>query len=322
MIHLNKTLRFWLCLFLIAATFAMCPFRVEGWGEVGHQLSARAAVLKLPAEMPKFFRKAAEQLAYLNPEPDRWRDRVEVDLDKALNSAAAPDHYIDLEIVPEAAFAAINRYDFAAELVKAGRQPTDAGFSPYRMLELFQRLRIEFRLWRLEQDGKRRGWIEQRILNDAGLLGHYVSDGANPHHTTIHHNGWVGANPKGYTLYTPERGLHFRFEDEYVQTHMRLNDVLPLIGPARVIDKPREEIWAFLRASNALVEELYILDQREPFGAETTSPEHKRFAAARLAAGAQMLRDLWWTAWTTSAIQPTPAPAAQPGSNPGSPSKK
>jgi hypothetical protein len=34
---------------------------------------------------------------------------------------------------------------------------------------------------------------------------------------------------------------------------------------------------------------------------ETTTPEHKAFAAARLAAGAEMLRDLWYTAWVTSA---------------------
>jgi hypothetical protein len=227
-----------------------------------------------------------------------------------------------LELVPEAAFSAVNRYDFVAELIRAGRKPTEAGFSPYRILELFQRLRVEFRLWRLEQDKTRRQMIEQRIINDAGILGHYVADGSNPHHTTIHHNGWVGENPKGYTVYAREGGFHFRFEDEYVQTHVQPNDVLPLIGPVRVITKPREEIWAYLRASHALVEQLYILDKQEPFGAATTAAEHKRFAVARLAAGAQMLRDLWWTAWMTSADAAPPMPAAKPASGPASSLKK
>jgi hypothetical protein len=79
--------------------------------------------------------------------------------------------------------------------------------------------------------------------------------------------------------------------------------VAPLVGgTARVIAKPRDEILAYLGRSHAKVEDLYILDKREPFGETTTSIEHKRFTAERLAAGAEMLRDLWWTAWVTSAV--------------------
>jgi hypothetical protein len=256
--------------------------------------------MKVPAEMPKFFRRAVNQLGYLNPEPDRWRSRDESNLDRALDSAAAPDHFLDLELVPPSAFKALNRYEFTAEMIKAGQKPTTAGFVPFRILELFQSLRIEFRLWRAEKDPNKRQWIEQRIINDAGILGHYVTDVANPHHTTIHYNGWSGDNPKGYTTYTRENGIHYRLEDLYVQSHIQLNDVLPIIGKERLIEKPREEIWDYLRSSNALVEQVYILDKQEPFGEKTASPEHKKFVSGRLAAGAQMLRDLWWTAWVTS----------------------
>ena len=220
--------------------------------------------------MPKFFRKAAEQLSYLNPEPDRWRSREESNLDRAMDSAYAPDHFLDMELVPEAAMKALNRYEFTAEMIKAGQKPTTAGFVPYRMLELFQILRIEFRLWRAEKDGNKRKWIEQRIINDAGILGHYVSDAANPHHTTIHYNGWVGANPNGYTPPTnePGKGIHARFEEQFVNGRIQLNDVLPLVSAnTRVIEKPREEIWNYLKASNKLVEPLYILDKKEQFSA-------------------------------------------------------
>jgi hypothetical protein len=65
--------------------------------------------------------------------------------------------------------------------------------------------------------------------------------------------------------------------------------------------------WNYLRSSNALVEQLYLLDKQEPFGDKTASPEHRKFVSARLAAGALMLRDLWWTAWVTSAPAPTGA---------------
>jgi len=288
------------------AVLTINPSAVRGWGQKGHELSGLAAAKKLPKEMPKFFRNAAEQLSYLNPEPDRWRSRDESNLDRAMDSAYAPDHFLDMELVPETAMKALNRYEFTAEMIKAGQKPTTAGFVPYRMLESFQTLRIEFRLWRAEKDGNKRKWIEQRILNDAGILGHYVSDSANPHHTTIHFNGWTGANPNGYTVFSRERGIHFRFEEEFVSAKIVLNDILPLINQTpRVIEKPREELWEYLKSSNKLVEPLYILDKKEQFSTTNNSPEHKKFVAERLAAGAQMLRDLWWTAWTTSAM---PAP--------------
>jgi hypothetical protein len=307
---ISKIARLLLCSLMIAVAMMKPLSDARGWGQRGHELSGRAAAMKLPEQMPKFFRKAADQLSYLNPEPDRWRDRAESDLDKAFDSAYAPDHFINIEPVPPAAFDAVNRYEFSAELIKAGRKPTSAGFVPFRILELFQSLRVQFRLWRAERDPNKRKWIEQRIINDAGVLGHYVSDSANPHHTTIHYNGWSGDNPNGYTVFTrePNQGIHYRFEELYVQTHIQLNDALPLVGKERVIAKPREEIWNYIRSSNALVEQLYILDKQEKFNAETKSPEHKKFVTERLAAGAQMLRDLWWTAWVTSAPPASPTP--------------
>lgn len=308
---LNCALLFVSLLTLVVLTIR--PLTVQGWGQKGHELSGLVAAKKLPEEMPKFFRKAAEQLSYLNPEPDRWRSRDESNLDRAMDSAYAPDHFLDMELVPEAAMKAMNRYDFTAEMIKSGQKPTTAGFVPYRMLELFQTLRIEFRLWRAEKDGNKRKWIEQRIINDAGILGHYVSDSANPLHTTIHYNGWSGANPNGYTVFTrePNKGIHYRFEEEFVSAKVGLNDVLPLVAAApHVVEKPREELWDYLKASNKQVEPLYILDKKEQFSATNNSPEHKKFVLEKLALGAQMLRDLWWTAWVTSAAPPA-APTAK-----------
>ena len=50
---------------------------LNAWGAHGHTISGAAAARALPREMPKFFRNAADQLAYLTPEPDRWRNRGE-----------------------------------------------------------------------------------------------------------------------------------------------------------------------------------------------------------------------------------------------------
>ncbi|MBO0723084.1 MAG: hypothetical protein J2P41_19830 [Blastocatellia bacterium] len=296
---------------LFAGALLIFSSDVRGWGPAGHEISGRAAALKLPKEMPAFVRQSVDQLGYLNIEPDRWRDRLESNIDKALDSSSAADHFLDLELVPEQATKSVNRYDFAAELIKAGQNPTKVGLLPFRILESFQRVRVGFRLWRGAEPEKRR-WIEQRIIDEAGILGHFVADGSNPHHTTIHFNGWEGDNPKGYTTYARERGIHFRFEDEYVAAQINLNDVVPLVGDdARVIENPRAEIWKYLRESNALVEQLYILDKKEQFSKDNVSPEHKKFVAERLAVGARMLRDLWWTAWVTS--DPALAPATPAG---------
>ncbi len=305
-----------LCLLIAVATLTIDPSDVKGWGPQGHEISGLAAAMKLPKETPDFLRLSVDQLGYLNYEPDRWRAREESNLDRAMDSASAPDHFLDLELVPEPATKAVNRYEFVAEMIKAGQKPTIAGFLPYRILELFQRIRVDFRLWRAEKDVQKRKWIEQRIINDAGILGHFVSDGANPHHTTIHFNGWTGDNPKGYTTYSRERGIHYRFEEEYVGAQIKLSDVLPLITEnARVIENPRLEIWKYLRSSNTLVEQLYILDKKDLFGAANTSPEHKKFVSGSLAVGAQMLRDLWWTAWVTSDPAMTPAQPTKPAVN-------
>jgi hypothetical protein len=270
------------------------------WGEAGHRIIGDVAAASLPSEMPKFFRDARGQLAYLNPEPDRWRMRVESALDPAFDDAYSIEHYVDFELVPGNAMNARNRYAFVDSLHAHGVKSTAPGFLPYRALELTQSLRVQFRLWRAEKDSAARRMIQERIINDAGILGHYIGDGSNPHHTTMHHDRWVAAdNPKGFTT---TAGFHSRFETRYVQSHLTAADITPLVSPtAKVIGPVRDGIWSYLRTSFGNLDRLYSLDKIESFGPETRGAEHKQFAAERLAAGATMLRDLWWTAWVTSA---------------------
>ena len=252
--------------------------------------------------MPAFFRNAAPQLAYLNPEPDRWRDHAEHDLDPALDVAAAGDHFIDLELLPAerraGILAAPTRYAYIDSLRTLNVDGLKAGFLPFRILELTQRLRVEFRLWRAASDSTRPA-IEARIINDAGILGHYVADGSNPAHTSVQYNGWTGANPNGYAT---DRQFHARFESDYVQAFVTLADVKPLVDTSAVHVFPnvRAAVIAYLTRSNGEVERMYQIDKTAHFGRQGSTTEGKRFVVDRLAAGAEMLRDLWWTAWMTS----------------------
>jgi hypothetical protein len=276
--------------------------RLVAWGGHGHGIAARAAVRTLPDSMPAFFRAAEDQLAYLNPEPDRWRDRIESRLDEAMNDVYAPDHWIHLDEVPKEILDAPNRYQYVLALGKAGPDPEEMGTLGYRIMEMTQLLRSGFRRWRQEPDPAARQWIQQRIVNDAGILGHYVTDGSNPHHTTKHHDAWVGPNPRGFTA---EPGFHGRFEGEFVGARVTLEDILAAATPPPTLfPSVRTATWEHLRRSHDRLIRLYELDLARRFGADNDSTEHKAFAVERLTAGAVMLRDLWWTAWVTSEPPP------------------
>src|SRR4029077_1156658 len=101
---------------------------------------------------PAFFRGAARQLAYLNPEPDRWRERTESAIDPALDRATAPEHFMDMEMVPPpvlaAALKARDRFAFLDTIAAAGQKGVVMGLLPFKMLEMTQQLRIDFRNWR------------------------------------------------------------------------------------------------------------------------------------------------------------------------------
>jgi len=271
------------------------------WGYVGHEMAAAAAGSILPTELPRFFRDAGDQLVYLNPEPDRWRNRDLAEMDQAWSY----DHYIDLENVPSAALNAPDRFQYLAALQNTGLEQAvrDGGFLPFRIVELYERLVTEWTMWRRTEDPARRRFIEARIVNDAGILGHYVTDAANPHHTTVHYNGWAEAapNPEHYTL---DRGFHSRFERHFVEAHVEQSDVNAHLhaDPASVAGDARGAVMRHIQEAHAEVETLYRLDRDIGLDASrAVHAETRDFAAERLAAGGQMLASLWWSAWLESA---------------------
>ena len=264
----------------------------------GHRITGLAAASTMPDAMPAFFRAAVDRLGWLNYEPDRWRADALVEA----NEAFRYDHYVDLENVSEMARRARDRFEYLSILQRENieRPARDGGLLAFRILELQQRLTIGFSQWRRSTDAQERRWIEERIINDAGILGHYAADAANPHHTSIHHNGWAAGapNPDGFTT---DRDFHSRFEAEFVGARATLEDVVARLDrDARRLAQPRADIWSFILASHEQLRRLYQLERRERFSAATASPAHLVFATERLAAGADFLRSLWWTAWLDS----------------------
>lgn len=313
----------------LAIVFLSAPYAL-GWGEKGHRMVNRLAAQSLPRDMPLFFRRAVWELEYLGYDPDRWRSPKE----PALNAVNAPDHFINLERVPGGTLPP-DRDQFVQRLVERGIirdgvTPASIGFLPYRIVELTELLRGQFRLWRqaprrTARQRVERRQIEQNIIFIAGVLGHFVADGAQPHHTTVHYDGWNTAfapNPRGYTT---ERGIHLRFENDFVNAAVREADVRPLLTPPRRLGPLLEETMRYLRESHALVERLYELDREGGFAPGSTHAEARRFAAERLAAAAHMLASLWYTAWLESqneSLSPTGSSlqeASSAGRSPGGP---
>ena len=157
-----------------------------------------------------------------------------------------------------------------------------------------------------ETDPGKRAWYredrlrrEALILRDMGYLGHYVGDGAQPHHTTIHYNGWSrdAPNPEGFTT---SRQTHGAFEGAFTARVARLDAVeAAMTAPALDGFDLRARVPAYLKTTLAEVLPFYRLERAGAF--QDTDARGAAFVTARLAAGASELRDLFVLAWRDSA---------------------
>ena len=291
---------------LLITVTVLQPPAVLAWGNEGHRMINRLAMTSLPADMPAFLRSdtAISQVEYLGPEPDRWRSPAEPEL----VAAQAPEHFIDLELADALGPLPHRRLDFEALAITHGQKPEKIGLQPWQATEVWERLKAAFREYRhlsaAHQDTQP---VEHAILFYIGWLGHYVGDGAQPLHTSIQYNGWVGDNPHGFTT---EHKIHWQFEGPFVGANIQLADIQPKMTAAHILEGDIFDNYvAYLRQSATHVEQVYVLEKVGGFtGAGST--ESRAFTAERLAAGASMLRDMVATAWVDSA-QPVADPYAK-----------
>jgi hypothetical protein len=288
-----------------AAWCAALPPAARAWGNEGHRLVNKLAASNLPADVPEFLRTQAaiDEMAYLGPEPDRWRSAAEPEL----AAAQAPEHFIDMELADALGPLPRKRLDFEAKVFAAGQRPEKIGLQPWQTDEVWERLKAAMRQYRaLKAQGQDTKPVEQAILFYAGWMGHYVGDGSQPLHVTVQYNGWTGPNPNGYTT---EHQIHWQFEGPFVGANIHEADVAPKMTPVKAIDGDMFDAYvAYLRHTGTYVEKVYQLEKAGGF-VGAGSAESRAFTAERLAAGASMLRDMIYSAWLDSA-QPVPDPYA------------
>lgn len=288
-----------------------------GWSAPGHRTITHSAISLLPDEMPAWVRDPAiaAQIAYQSNEPDRWRGtRLPV-----LEHENGPDHYLDAELLGDVGLTLRTlpalRYDFVLAIGRArpagerrgvtGPDVGKVGFLPYAIAEHYAKLVSSFNTVRilehLDDPGRAHQLAAARAnaVYHMGQLSHFVGDAAQPLHTTIHHHGWVGPNPKGYTT---AYAFHRYIDGDIVEWHaLNVEGLGPFLATTPRIEA--EGVWdaviAHVERSHAAVEPLYVMEKsgalREDAG--------RAFIAERMADAAMTLAGLYWSAWR--AAEPT-----------------
>lgn len=290
----------------------------SAWGGRAHTAINRAALATLPADGPLFLQQHADFIGGLASLPDLWR----LPADPFAKMAEDPNHGWFREQFALMKAPPRSRHEFMIALLDEQRKAkagSDAalrtnvrwtGTMPYAIVEAYGRLVAGMR-WRrrLAGQGASTQHIDQALAFDVIRLGHYVGDGAQPLHASIHSDGWRGDNPKGYTT---DRSIHGRFETMFVEAiGLTEQEVARGVPPtARQNGDVFDIVMAFLNDSAANMERVYQLDKQAAF-ASPASAEARALVHVRTSTGAAMLRDLLHRAWIESA-----QPLQRPGSDP------
>ena len=289
------------------------PGPALAWGGAGHRMIGQAAMESLPPELPAFLRtpQAVADVGELSRELDRSKGAGRVH-----DTNRDPGHYLDLNDDgtalggPRLAALPPTREDYEKALGAVGANSWKAGYLPYSIVDQEEQLTRDFAFWRVlayaeahEQAPDRKSWFtadrirrEALILSTLGQLSHYVGDGSQPLHVTIHFNGWGDfPNPAGYT----KAHIHAPFESDFVGANIKepaVRAAMPAPAPCGCALEKRTA--AYLATTAAKVEPLYQLEKAGGF--KEADPRGVAFALERVAAGAAELRDAIVEAWNTS----------------------
>ena len=317
---------------LFAVTIALGAFiqsstqNVFAWDYEGHHAVNELALASLPANFGGFTLTPAlkDRIAFLAGEPDRWRNMTDLPL-KHFNG---PDHYIDLEdlklfgLTPETL--PIMRYDFVADIALARAAHPEKfpaidpakdadhtreldGFLPWAITEYYEKLKSGFSSLKAFQT---HGGTPEEIANAQaniiyvmGVMGHFVGDGSQPLHTTVHFNGWVGENPKSYTTRTT---FHAWIDGGYFKKigGIKVDALAGKIQPATRISNAGDpdgmfhDVVAYLVEQNKFVEPLYEMEKNGQLtGDGDKGMQGAPFLEGQLVKAGQMLGNIWLTAW-------------------------
>jgi len=325
----DMKLRPLICRWLVLNLVALGPLVARAWDYETHRLINQLALASLPTNFPAFVTapEAVERIGFLAGEADRWRNTP----DLALKHCNNPDHYLDMEelavygLTPERL--PKFRYDFVADLALFRKANPDkfpklnpatnqdhteelVGLLPWAIVEGYGKVKSGYSYLRAYQE---QGGTPEEIANAQanilyvmGVMGHWVGDASQPLHTTIHHHGWVGANPNGYST---NRNIHSWIDGGFFGKtgQPTLAEMKPRLRPARLVARAGEPVapgemsraaMDFISRHHKQVETLYRLDKEKKLGSNReASKEGRAFLEDQVLQAAQFLGDIWFSAW-------------------------
>lgn len=318
--------------FVLCAALATASLALLGWGAPGHRTITQVAVALLPDDMPAWLRDPAmvDAAAYQSGEPDRYRGinspvlAHENNADHYLDAELLARHGMTLKTLPHL------RYEYVEQLVKtaggsvaSGKLPDGSpdpaagvdeksslnaalnpegvgvGMLPYAIAEHYAKLVCSFNTVRILEklnDPKRAVQLSTaraNVIFEMGQLSHFVGDAGQPLHLTIHHHGWVGPNPKGYTT---DRKFHAHIDEGVVQKHHLGVEALIASKPTMTAIAPGlswDAAIGLLERTYSRVEPLYELQKAGTLDKEPG----KAFIATCMGDAAGVLSGLYHAAW-------------------------
>ena len=328
----------WIAGATLAALLASIPIHAWAWGHTGHVEISLLAIEDLPPELPDFLRtwRSAREIGELGAEPDESKTTGLVtgasetgSIRTALTVHDAerdPGHYIDVDdsgfvlggtVALNALPATREAFDTAQRkaTMPSGQDQYSAGYLPYTIIDGFQQLRKDFGLWRAllvglqtaENNSDReyfRFQLQLRqliIVRDVGYWSHFVADGSQPMHVSVHYNGWGNyPNPNGYTT----APIHAPFEGTFVRSFIDFNKVKGLVRPYadRGAATIEQRVPLYLAETLSQVVPAYQAAQISGNdNYQTAQPAEVAIVTKQLATAVAELRDEIVDAWRQSA---------------------
>lgn len=297
-----------------AFLLALAPAPALAWGNMGHRIVGEAAMRALPGDVPAFLRTpgSVRDVGELSREQDRSKGSGRIH-----DHNRDAGHFLDLDeegkLLGGPPFLPLpaTRADYEKALQAAGIDSWKAGYLPYSIVDQHQQLAKDFGYWRVlsyaaarERNKIRKAWLrrdlarrETQILATLGHLSHFVGDGSQPLHVTVHYNGWGEyPNPNGYTT----AKVHGPFESEFVFANIDpLSIDAKMTAPVDCKCPVEQRTTNYLTATSRFVVPFYEMEKAG--GLRPGDPRGVAFASERLAAGASELRDMVVSAWKASA---------------------
>lgn len=208
----------------------LIPAVLSGWGDKGHKIITKHAMILLPQEM-NLSLDIKEAIIAHSTDPDHRKRDVKDEY---------PKHFIDIDFYKEFREGRmIQSYDSLISIY-GDSIVTDMGTLPWAILQSYSNLVDAYK----QKD-------KEKIILYGSDISHYIEDGHQPQHTTLNYNGQL----------TNQKGIHFRYESDMLNKYVdEIEERYYAVKPEYISDLTNY-IFDFIAESNSYNDLILIADK-------------------------------------------------------------